>query len=78
MLSPGGRRLGVFFQSQGCGQAEAGVYVMEMDDQGRLHASRPVSDGGMVGWRPDSQAFLTCRHTPAGTSLWLAQPDGHK
>lgn len=78
VLAPDGRRLGVLFQPQGGGQAESGVYAMEVDDQGRLRASRPVSDGCMVGWRPDSQAFLTARRTPAGTSLWLAQPDGHK
>jgi len=51
---------------------------MEVDDQGRLRASRLVSDGCMVGWRPDSQAFLTSRRTAAGTSQWLAHPDGHK
>lgn len=78
VLAPDGRRLGVLFQPQGGGQAEFGVYAMEVDDQGGLHASRLVSDGCMVGWRPDSRAFVTARRTPAGTSLWLAQPDGHK
>jgi hypothetical protein len=76
VLSPDGHRLGVLFQPRGGGQAESGVYAMEVDDQGRVHASRPVSDGCMVGWRPDSQAFLTCRRTAAGTSLWLAGVDG--
>ncbi|MBI4799229.1 MAG: PD40 domain-containing protein [Desulfarculus sp.] len=78
VLSPDGRRLGVLFQPREGGQPKQAVYYMEVDDQGRLHGIREVSDGCVVGWRPDSQAFLTCRRTPAGTSLCLASPDGHK
>lgn len=77
-LSPDGRRLGVLFQPREGGQPEQAVYYMEVDDDGRLRGIRSISDGCMVGWRPDSQAFLTCRRTPAGTSMWLASPDGHK
>lgn len=78
VLSPDGQRLGAQVIPRDGGPVPDGVYVMELDDQGKVHGARKVSDGCMVGWRPDSQAFLTCRRTPGGASLWLAQVDGQR
>lgn len=45
VLAPDGRGLGVLSQPRDGGQPEQGVYAMEVDDEGRLRQSRPVSDG---------------------------------
>ena len=78
MLAPDGKRLGFLFRPQGGGQLEDGVYFGDLGEKGRVSNPRKVSDGCMVGWRPDSGAFLTCRTTHGGSDMWLVTPDGKR
>ncbi|MBI5524525.1 MAG: PD40 domain-containing protein [Desulfarculus sp.] len=79
-LSPDGRRLAYFYKDDAPGGPERGIYVVDLEPDGRTANTRYISDGCFVSWRADSQAFLASRFLTfrggPGTEIWLCDLQG--
>ena len=75
VMSPDGRRIAYLYKDGGPGEPERGVYLADLTPDGRTQRTRFIAESCFVGWRADSQAFLTSRFLTfrggPGTEIWL-------
>lgn len=80
MLSPDGRHIAYSYKDDPGGGPERGIYVVDLEPDGRTSGTRYISDGCFVSWRSDSQAFLASRFLTfrggPGTEIWLCDLQG--
>jgi hypothetical protein len=79
-LSPDGRKAAFLFKPETADQPKGGVYVADLDQEGRAAKPRWIGEGCCPAWRSDSEALLFSRLPTIpgvpGTEIWLADMQG--